>query len=219
MRNKVSIFVAGMVTTAAVMSLAVPALAAQGYQITVSPISIMVDGKKFEPKDVNGKNVDVFVYNGTTYAPLRALAEAYGLQVGYDANAKVATVGKAGSTSGSTGGSTGGGTGAPADNSQMYSKFPDVPNFGTMANLQPIEVKDHGDAYTYIYDASSVRDKMSELFKNYCDAMEKAGFRNVGEYFEERGGSRSFSKDNRSVTISYTNSDCHMDVNIVTIPQ
>lgn len=34
-----------------------------------------------------------FTYNGTTYAPLRALAEAYGLEVGYDAEKKMATVG------------------------------------------------------------------------------------------------------------------------------
>lgn len=33
-----------------------------------------------------------FTYNGTTYAPLRALAEAYGLEVGYDAANKIATV-------------------------------------------------------------------------------------------------------------------------------
>lgn len=34
----------------------------------------------------------MFTYNGTTYAPLRALAEAYGLEVGYDNQRNIATV-------------------------------------------------------------------------------------------------------------------------------
>ena len=36
--------------------------------------------------------MEVFTYNGTTYAPLRALAEAYGLEVGYDSQRNIAMV-------------------------------------------------------------------------------------------------------------------------------
>lgn len=62
--------------------------------IAVDPsIKILVNGEEFKPKDVNGNDVMVFTYNGTTYAPLRALAEAYGLEVGYDSERKMATVG------------------------------------------------------------------------------------------------------------------------------
>lgn len=71
-------------------SLAVPASAAM--TITVDPINVMVGGKVFLPTDVNGKDVPIFVYGGTTYAPLRALAEAYGLTVGYNAEKRLATV-------------------------------------------------------------------------------------------------------------------------------
>lgn len=61
--------------------------------ITVDPtIKIRVNGEDFQPTDANGNPVMVFAYNGTTYAPLRALAEAYGLEVGYDAAANMATV-------------------------------------------------------------------------------------------------------------------------------
>lgn len=73
-------------------SLASPAFAAQSQTITVDPINVMVGGKVFLPTDANGKNVPVFVYEGTTYAPLRALAEAYGLTVGYNAEKRLATV-------------------------------------------------------------------------------------------------------------------------------
>lgn len=61
--------------------------------ISVDPtVKIKVNGEEFRPKDANGNDVMTFIYNGTTYAPLRALAEAYGLEVGYDATANMATV-------------------------------------------------------------------------------------------------------------------------------
>lgn len=69
-------------------------LAESGFiEIDVDPsIKILVNGAEFKPKDANGKDVMTFVYDGTTYAPLRALAEAYGLEVGYDAEKNMATV-------------------------------------------------------------------------------------------------------------------------------
>ena len=73
-------------------SLLTPSYASQNQLISVTPINIEVNGKVFQPKDANGNPVSVFTYNGTTYAPLRALAEAYGLTVGYDSEKKLATV-------------------------------------------------------------------------------------------------------------------------------
>lgn len=72
--------------------LIIPSHASQNQLISVTPINVMVGGKVFLPTDANGNDVPVFVYNGTTYAPLRALAEAYGLTVGYNAEKKLATV-------------------------------------------------------------------------------------------------------------------------------
>lgn len=66
--------------------------AAESRDITVNPINILVGGKTFLPTDPTGKDIPVFEYNGTTYAPLRALAESYGLSVGYDAEQRLATV-------------------------------------------------------------------------------------------------------------------------------
>lgn len=103
MRNFKS-FALGAVSSALAMTLVGSALAASGkLTIEVNPdISIKVNGATFQPKDANGKSVPVFEYNGTTYAPLRALAEAYGLEVGYDAEAKMATVGELSGTSSET---------------------------------------------------------------------------------------------------------------------
>ena len=61
--------------------------------ITVNTdMSILVNGQQFIPKDASGNVVDILEYNGTTYAPLRALAEAYGLSVGYNAEKRMAEV-------------------------------------------------------------------------------------------------------------------------------
>lgn len=47
-------------------------------------IKIYVDGVKIEPKDADGKGVEPFIYNGTTYLPVRAVGEAIGKKVTWD---------------------------------------------------------------------------------------------------------------------------------------
>ncbi len=47
-------------------------------------ISIEVNGEKFIPKDANGKEVEVFIYNGTTYLPIRAISGMYGSDIKWD---------------------------------------------------------------------------------------------------------------------------------------
>jgi hypothetical protein len=98
MKEKVKGFVAGVASCVLAFSLVGGALAAS-QTISISPISVLVNGEKFAPKDVNGDDVLVFAYNGTTYAPLRALAESYGLVVGYDQASNMATVDKPASSS------------------------------------------------------------------------------------------------------------------------
>lgn len=95
MKKRLLSFAAGALTALLISSTAVTALAASGaIRIEVNPISVLVDGEVFQPKDAQGNDVMVFTYNGTTYAPLRALAEAYGLEVGYDGERNIATVSK-----------------------------------------------------------------------------------------------------------------------------
>ena len=98
MKKQLTSFLAGTLVTTLIFALSISALASVGaFDITVSPIDLLVNGNVFQPKDVNGKDVMVFVYEGTTYAPVRALAEAYGLEVGYDSGKNLATVSQPGS--------------------------------------------------------------------------------------------------------------------------
>ena len=83
MKGKLPSFLSGVIVTFLLVALPVTALAFSGViKIEISPIQVLVDGEVFQPEDGNGNDVMVFTYNGTTYAPLRALAEAYGLGVG-----------------------------------------------------------------------------------------------------------------------------------------
>ncbi len=97
MKRKTTYFLAGVLVVVLLLAMSVTVLASDGsLTITIHPIRIIVNGEVFQPKDVNGQDVMVFTVNGTTYAPLRALAEAYGLEVGYDSATNTATVNKPG---------------------------------------------------------------------------------------------------------------------------
>ncbi len=62
----------------------------------VRGINISIDEVDTTLKDVNNKPVEVFVSNGTTYAPVRAISEAAGYEVGWDAETKTVSLGKKG---------------------------------------------------------------------------------------------------------------------------
>lgn len=56
-------------------------------------IKLVVDGIEVTPKDANGKVVDPFVCDGTTYLPVRALANALGKEVDWDGETKTVYIG------------------------------------------------------------------------------------------------------------------------------
>lgn len=176
--KRIPTFLAGMLTAAVIGGLGVGALAAASqFTITVDPINIQVNGATFQPKDANGNDVPVFAYNGTTYAPLRALAEAYGLEVGYDAEAKMATVGEKGSVATPA-------TPAPdATPSTDYSDWSEeeeaaYQEFKGMWNVETFAVgndEDDGHPYT-IYNAVYKDTCTRTELKEYLNANKSNGF-------------------------------------------
>lgn len=93
MKGKLLSYVAGVVTAITMVALPVSALASDGaFTLAVHPVRVMVNGEVFQPKDAQGNDALVFTADGVTYAPVRALAEAYGLEVGYDAAQNLVTV-------------------------------------------------------------------------------------------------------------------------------
>ena len=89
-------FLCGVFCTLFVLAMIEPAFAALvGKTIQVyTGINVYVDDKLVEPKDANGNPVEVFVYNGTTYLPIRAIGNALGLPVQYESSTQSAYVGK-----------------------------------------------------------------------------------------------------------------------------
>ena len=73
---------------------AVPAYAAMtGKDISVfTGVRIFVDGRELQPIDVKGNEVEAFIYEGTTYVPLRAVGEALGAEVSWDKESKTVYV-------------------------------------------------------------------------------------------------------------------------------
>ena len=85
-------FLSGGLCAVLIISLAVPSVAA-GIQKTITVmtgINIYVDDIKLNPTDVNGKPVDVMLYNGTTYLPVRAVSQALGKNISW--NGKTSSV-------------------------------------------------------------------------------------------------------------------------------
>ena len=58
----------------------------QTAQLFYNDIKIDINGSKVLPKDANGNYVEPFIINGTTYLPVRAVANALGIQVDWDDN-------------------------------------------------------------------------------------------------------------------------------------
>ena len=89
MKSKLISYLAGVLTMLVIGVSTVPALASDGVlTLTAHPVRMIVNGEVFQPKDAL-----VFMADGVTYAPVRALAEACGLEVGYDAAQNMVTVG------------------------------------------------------------------------------------------------------------------------------
>lgn len=100
-------FIAGVLTTLLVMSFAVSAFAAYQKQaaLNYNNIKVTMDGTAITPKDANGNVVEPFTIDGTVYLPVRGVASALNLNVGWDqATSTVALSSKA------SGSQTGAGT-------------------------------------------------------------------------------------------------------------
>lgn len=65
----------------------------QTITVTYKDIKLVVDGVEVTPKDANGAEVEPFIYNGTTYLPIRAIGSALGKQVQWDGNTNTAYLG------------------------------------------------------------------------------------------------------------------------------
>lgn len=93
-RERFKGFLAGAAASALVLGLSVTAFAASRNISVSGGIRVLVNGQTFQPKDGNGAPVELFSYNGTVYAPIRAICEEAGLDVLYDASSQTVRITK-----------------------------------------------------------------------------------------------------------------------------
>ena len=90
-------YVIGFATGLLVGTMTVGAFAATGSQnirATYKDIKVAVNNTVVSLKDAQGRTVEPFVYNGTTYLPVRGVATALGQQVSWDASTNTVYVGE-----------------------------------------------------------------------------------------------------------------------------
>ncbi len=89
----------GVVMTS-IMFTSIPTMAMSArktIEVVYSNIKLVVDGQEVTPRDGNGNIVEPFVYNGTTYLPLRACVNAISggaKEVAWDANSSTIYIGE-----------------------------------------------------------------------------------------------------------------------------
>lgn len=79
-------FAIGFIVAVLMFSTIIPAVASTSRQVTANynDIKITLDNVEVVPKDANGNVVEPFIIDGTTYLPVRAVANALGLNVEWD---------------------------------------------------------------------------------------------------------------------------------------
>lgn len=95
MKKRVQGIIIGVLVCA--ILLGVSALAAGNSKMIeafYTGIRLFVDGGEYIPTDANGKVVEPFIYNGTTYLPVRAVANAFGKDVIWDGANQTVYLGK-----------------------------------------------------------------------------------------------------------------------------
>ena len=64
------------------------------YNVVANGIKIVIDGRKINPTDANGNTVEPVIVDGTTYLPVRAVANALDKAVSWDGATQTVYLGK-----------------------------------------------------------------------------------------------------------------------------
>ena len=95
MKRMRKILVAVLCCSLALVTVAYATNATKTIQAAYRNIKLVIDGVPVTPRDSNGNVVEPFIYNGTTYLPVRAVGEALGKEVSWDGNTNTVYVGEA----------------------------------------------------------------------------------------------------------------------------
>jgi len=95
-KDKIKGFAAGVAATLLVSTAVVPAVAAgvtKTAELYYNNIKVVIEGKQADLKDALGNPVEPFAINGTTYLPVRAVANALDQAVSWDGKTQTVYIG------------------------------------------------------------------------------------------------------------------------------
>lgn len=100
-KSTLAAFLAGAAAMLLVVTLAVPALAALAQKTiqVATGVNVYVDDAPLLMTDAAGNPVEAFIYNGSTYLPVRAVSQAVGTTIQWDGPTQSVYIGKHSSSS------------------------------------------------------------------------------------------------------------------------
>ena len=93
-KNTLVKIIVGILSVVVLAGGAIAATNSKNIDIFFRNIKLMIDGAEYVPTDADGNVVEPFIYNGTTYLPVRAVANAFGKDVKWDGKNATVYIGK-----------------------------------------------------------------------------------------------------------------------------
>lgn len=96
MKKELKGFTVGVLSTSLILASSTVFAAPVQKQINAvyNNINLVINGQQYTPKDSDGNVVEPFISNGTTYLPVRAVADALGQPVDWDPSTATVYLGK-----------------------------------------------------------------------------------------------------------------------------
>ena len=83
-RTVIGFIIGAILTVFAAGIMAYGKTAAEKIGVLYNDIKIVIDGEEYTPADAGGNTVEPFIHDGTTYLPVRAVANAFEKEVMWD---------------------------------------------------------------------------------------------------------------------------------------
>jgi len=145
----------------------------KNIEVSYSNIQIMINGKIIIPRDVNGTIVEPFIYNGTTYLPVRAVSEALDKVVGWDAATQTVYVSEKGNVNNQAPAQVPTQTPTQTDSQTQTAANPDIT--AASANEITVYVSNASDTIHLISNCSGMKNyrtmtlaEAREISASYC---------------------------------------------------
>lgn len=132
-------------------------------------LGIVVDGTPYWLKDGNGKTLTPITYEGTTYLPIRSIADALDVPITYDAVNYKVRIGTGSEAVPAPGTSSGGGTAAPVESTVRPVNLPkDFPIPADALIATTIDTDDGGvKKVAFSYSTQETLDTMGFVYSEY----------------------------------------------------